>query len=217
MKKLIVPYIESLNDIGIERTGDILEEKGKREALDELNWAKDFPYRPITTFNIGYSKDALYIKYDVHGSMLRAIYVNDQDPVYQDSSVEFFCKKPGDDYYMNFEFNCIGTCLAKKRKGRHEEVTPLTPEELADIERFSALGRRAFKEIEGMFTWDLIIKIPFHILQIDKDNLPEKLLGNFYKCADATGSPHYLSWTPVKTPKPDFHRPEFFGEIYFEK
>ena len=27
--------------------------------------------------------------------------------------------------------------------------------------------------------------------------------------------PHYLSWMPIDTPKPDFHRPEFFGKINF--
>ncbi|MDE5921249.1 MAG: hypothetical protein K2G82_06535, partial [Paramuribaculum sp.] len=28
-----------------------------------------------------------------------------------------------------------------------------------------------------------------------------------------TSEPHYLSWAPITTPQPDFHRPEFFGNI----
>ena len=51
---------------------------------------------------------------------------------------------------------------------------------------------------------------------IDPNNLPEKLMGNFYKCADGTDSPHYVSWSPIKTEKPNFHCPEFFGELIFE-
>ena len=43
--------------------------------------------------------------------------------------------------------------------------------------------------------------------------MPEKLLGNFYKCGDATLLPHYLSWSQIDTEQPDFHRPEFFGEL----
>ena len=39
---------------------------------------------------------------------------------------------------------------------------------------------------------------------------------NFYKCGDETQKPHYLSWNPVKTSKPDFHRPEYFGKLIFE-
>jgi hypothetical protein len=50
---------------------------------------------------------------------------------------------------------------------------------------------------------------------LDPGNMPEKIMGNFYKCADETISPHYLSWNPIDAPAPDFHRPEFFGEIHF--
>ena len=215
MKRVAIPYIRSLDHVTIEYAGEILENEGKREALDSLNWAKEFPYRPITTFNIGRSSDAIYIKYDVHGSMLRAIYTNDQDPVYEDSCVEFFCQRPGDEHYMNFEFNCIGTCLASRRKGRKDEVHPLSPEQMQLIGRHSSLGRRAFNEMEGMFAWDLAVKIPFTLLGYAKGEVPESLLGNFYKCADGTESPHFLSWSPIKTEKPDFHRPEFFGELTF--
>ena len=108
MKRVIIPRLEALDQASIEYAGDMLENEGKREALDTLNWPREFPYRPITTFSLGYSSTALYIKYDVHGSMLRAIYMRDQEPVYEDSCVEFFCQRPGSDHYMNFAFNCIG-------------------------------------------------------------------------------------------------------------
>ena len=216
MKRLIIPYIEALNDAKIEYVGDILENDGKREAIDKLNWPKEFPYRPITTFNIAYSSDALYIKYDVHGSMLRAIYTNDQEPVHEDSCVEFFCKKLDGNNYMNFEFNCIGTCCAAKRKIDTKEICLLSSEEIQKIERYSSLGRRAFKEMEGMFTWDLVVKIPFSLLGFGEGKIPEKLLGNFHKCADGTESPHYLSWAPIGAKTPDFYRPEFFGELILD-
>lgn len=38
---------------------------------------------------------------------------------------------------------------------------------------------------------------------------------NFYKCGDETEFPHYGAWSPVGTPSPDFHRPEFFGTLIF--
>ena len=38
---------------------------------------------------------------------------------------------------------------------------------------------------------------------------------NFYKCGDKLTVPHYLTWSTVGTPKPDFHRPEFFGMVRF--
>jgi hypothetical protein len=83
------------------------------------------------------------------------------------------------------------------------------------IKRNSSLGRRAFNEMEGMFEWELTVKIPLRIMGINPNNLPEKIIGNFYKCADGTDSKHYVTWSPVKTDIPDFHRPEFFGDLYF--
>ena len=215
MKSLIIKYIEALNDINIELAGNVLETNGDLSTIEILNWPNEFPYRPITQFYIARSNDSIFIRYSVRGSMLRAIYSNDQDPVNEDSCVEFFCKVPGNNKYMNFEFNCIGTCKASKRVSRNIDVTPYSREELSMIKRSPSLGRRAFNELEGMFDWDLTVKIPLRIMGIDPANLPEKILGNFYKCADGTDSPHYVTWNPIKVEKPDFHRPDFFGELYF--
>lgn len=215
MKRLNIPYIESLNDAKIEMAGETLEESGLRDTVEVLNWPEQYPYRPITYFYIARSATSLFIKFNVHGSMLRAIYTNDQDPVWEDSCVEFFCMPVGSDTYSNFEFNCIGTCLATSRKGRTENVIPFSPEQMQTIKRFPSIGRRAFKEMEGMFEWDLTVEIPFVLMGIDPANLPEKIKANFYKCADGTDSMHYVSWSPIPTEKPDFHRPEFFGDLYF--
>lgn len=215
MKTLKIPYLEALNNIDVESAGDILEEDGQRDAVEILNWSTQYPYRPITNFTIARSNDSVFIKYNVHGSMIRAVYSNDQEPVNEDSCVEFFCQVPGNDKYMNFEFNCIGTCKASKRVSRNKDVTPFSKEELAMIKRYPSLGRRAFNEMEGMFEWEVTVKIPLRIMGIDPGNLPQKITGNFYKCADGTSYKHYVTWNPVKTEIPDFHRPEFFGELYF--
>lgn len=214
MKQLKIPYIQSLdNVVEPENAISILDELGTVDKIEILNWQKDFPYKPITYFNIARSKDSLFIKYSVKGSMIRAIYSKDQEPVNEDSCVEFFAKVPDNEKYMNFEFNCIGTCKASKRVSRNESVIPYSKEELSMIKRYSTLGRRAFKEMEGMFEWEIIVKIPLRIMGIDPEKLPKKLLGNFYKCADGTDSPHYVTWNPIITERPDFHRPEFFGEL----
>ena len=39
---------------------------------------------------------------------------------------------------------------------------------------------------------------------------------NFYKCGDRLKQQHYLSWNPIDLPRPNFHCPEFFGELTFE-
>ncbi len=68
----------------------------------------------------------------------------------------------------------------------------------------------------GLWNWRVMLVIPFEVIGVDPDSLPEKLLGNFYKCGDLTAHPHYVTWSPVGTPGPDFHRPEFFGELLLD-
>ena len=69
--------------------------------------------------------------------------------------------------------------------------------------------------MEGMFEWELTVKIPLNLMGLDPENLPDKIRANFYKCADDTDSMHFVSWSPIETENPDFHRPDFFGELYF--
>lgn len=215
MKQMHIPYLDNLDHISIEKAGDILETSGNRAKIETLNWPESYPYRPITYFNIARSAEAVFIHFSVSGTMLKAVYSADQSPVHEDSCVEFFCMPQGADKYTNFEFNCIGTCSASSRKGRSEDVVPFSPEEMQTIERYSSIGKKPFKEMEGMFDWSLTVKIPMRLMGIDSLHLPPSIRANFYKCADDTDSPHFVSWTPIHTEKPDFHRPEFFGELLF--
>jgi hypothetical protein len=41
------------------------------------------------------------------------------------------------------------------------------------------------------------------------------LRGNCYKCGDLTEQEHYLSWNPVTSEHPCFHRPQDFGRLVF--
>lgn len=213
MKTLTVPYLPELDKMDSDEISNLMEESAVRQSIGHANWNK-FPYRPICTFDIARSDSKLYIRYFVRGNCLKAIYTKDQDPVWQDSCVEFFTQIPGEKEYYNFEFNCIGTCLASKRENR-DNATPLSPEQMKQIVRMPSMGSRPFHEMQGLFAWDLIVAIPFDLLGLDGNNLPEKIKANFYKCADETSLPHYLSWNPIPTENPNFHCPEYFGEIYF--
>ena len=66
---------------------------------------------------------------------------------------------------------------------------------------------------DGIQSWRVGVVIPFELIGLHPDNLPHSIRANFYKCGDKTAHPHYVSWSPIDTPKPDFHRPDFFGEL----
>ena len=206
-----VPYLETLDVLDLSSVGFLME-KAQRESIDVINW-EEYSYKPIVAFDIARSKVNLYIRYFVKGNSLKALYETDGSPVYQDSCVEFFMKRVNDPNYYNFEFNCIGTCDAARRTSR-DIKTSLSQDEYKSIQRLPSLKRQSFAEKKGIYSWSLIVVIPFKLMGLDPENLPEKILGNFYKCADDTEYPHFVSWSPIDLPEPNFHCPEFFGEIY---
>ncbi len=212
MKKLKVPYLVTLDVLDLSSVGFLMENKAHREYIEVINW-DSYPYKPIVAFDIARTDLNLYIRFFVKGNSLKALYAEDGSPVYTDSCVEFFMQKEGDSKYMNFEFNCIGTCDASLRVSRDEKES-LSPEQYQSIRRLSSLDKTTFSEKKGIHSWELIVAIPFSVMGLDPKSLPEKIKGNFYKCADDTEFPHFVSWNPIGTENPDFHRPEFFGEIY---
>lgn len=215
MKSLKIKYAPKLDNAEIKDAAGFFELNNVFEYIDMLNWPTQFPYKPSCQFKIARSTNSIFIHFKVIESNIRALYTNDQDPVWEDSCVEFFCNHPEQDSYLNFEFNCIGTCLAAQRNSRDLNVNPLSKEEMKSIKRIASLGNSIFDEKKGNFEWKLTVEIPFELIDIQSDNLPEMLMANFYKCADGTTIPHYLSWSHISTDQPDFHRPEYFGIIYF--
>ena len=38
----------------------------------------------------------------------------------------------------------------------------------------------------------------------------------FYKVAENSSNPHYITWSVIENDQSDFHKPEFFGKLIFE-
>lgn len=205
--------LDSLRDDPDSLTA-VLDDKGARGQISHVGWPGQFPYRPMASFSAAYSTEAIYIDFLVRCNYLRAENFQPQSPVSEDSCVEFFIQPRPDGEYWNFEFNCIGAVNASHRFTR-PAPTRLTPAEIDTILRYPSCGTRPFRELEGLFTWNLLVSIPFSLIGLSHDNLPDTVRGNFYKCASATSEPHYLSWSPVYSERPDFHRPESFAPIHF--
>jgi hypothetical protein len=212
MKRLTVPYLPALDGVALSAACALMELHATRESIDVLNWQAAFPYKPVVAFDIARGATDLYVHYFVRGLSLRATADRDGVFVHEDSCVEFFMRRDGEMNYINFEFNCIGTCYACRQTSRKDGV-PLTAEEFRSIRRYTSLQCEAFDEKRGLHAWELIVAIPFRVMGLNPDNLPEKIFGNFYKCADGTEHPHYVTWSPIDLPAPDYHCPKFFGEI----
>lgn len=213
MNSLEIPFVGSLDaSLAPDELLNRIDSLGVRSAIDCVNWPGQFPYQPLSTFTVAHNGKEIYIDFFTRCNFLRAENYEPQSPVSQDSCVEFFVAPGSDGRYWNFEFNCIGTINASNRIER-PHPTRLTPEELKRITVYPSCGTRPFCELEGLFSWNLLVIIPLDLIGVKFEGKPLEMRANFYKCASATSQPHYLSWNAIATERPDFHRPEFFGKI----
>jgi len=185
--------------------------------VDHYLWL-DNGYRPAVEARLCWSSRFLYVRFEVAEKRVRVTYTNFQDPVYEDSCVEFFVDAfPGTQLgYMNFETNAAGTLLAAFGPDRFQR-TPFSADDMAGFEAVPSI-RRPIDGEYGEGPWTLAYRIPLTLFSKTygrESRSGHRARANFYKCGDATETPHFGAWRRVETPAPDFHRPEFFGEIVF--
>ena len=204
--------IEGLEKMSLQELDLTMEEKATKFSVSEHNWPKDAPYAPDCNGSIARSSTHLAVMFHVRGLDIRATEMEDNGRSWEDSCCEFFVSDPFDGTYYNFELTCAGSILAAKGSGRqNREVRD--KDLVARIIRHRSLGRVPMVVTGQIIGWTVAMLIPFDLIGIDPANLPVSVRGNFYKCGDLTAHPHFLSWNPIGTPKPDFHRPDYFGEL----
>lgn len=182
------------------------------------NWSAEFPYAPQVTFRMFHTGAYLMVRFDVAERYTMACVAQDNGASWTDSCVELFISpEPG--VYYNFETTCAGRLLLACHTSRHEGVKA-PAEALESVIRHTSLPfGETFPEREGDNRWSLTLAIPPRALfrhRID-DWSGHSVRMNLYKCGDNLSHPHFLSWRPIPTEKPDFHRPEYFGEAVFDR
>jgi len=196
----------------------------KVEPLELTHFMGDRPeHFPKTQAKLLYDDEAVYVIFRVEDRYVRAVAERHQDPVCLDSCVEFFFV-PGTDPaagYFNLEMNCGGTMLFHFQIIPRKDSVPLEPCDLERIEVAHSLPRNVDPEIVEPMTWTVEYRLPTDILAAYCPTAARPAPGgtwraNFYKCADKTSHPHWLTWSFVDHPRPDFHLPRFFGTIEFK-
>ncbi len=183
-------------------------------AVEISNNTWNYPYAPRMTAQMTYEENTgIIVKLICYEKEPFTRYTNPYDPVYTDSCMEcffnLFPKKSKD--YINLETNSNGAYIFSFGPGRGDvrthilpklgiapnvRITKSTEAWIADI----TIGNDALFAVYGNFEL----------------SIGHRFIANFYKCGQDGENPHFITWNKVDTPKPDFHRPEFFGEIIVE-
>nr|NJM01918.1 diguanylate cyclase [Desulfobacula sp.] len=177
---------------------------------------------PRTEAKLFFDGEAVCVMFRVEDRYVRALATHDQDKVFEDSCVEFFFT-PGPDAskgYFNLEMNCGGVLLFHFQTARGKNRVVVPEKECEMISRGASLPRRVDPEIREPVTWTVSYRLPLGLMEKYAEVAPPapgvQWRANFYKCGDRTSHSHWLTWSRVNVPRPDFHRPECFGTLEFE-
>ena len=210
MNKLQSKYIPELDNMSDQALRDTLGSV-EAQAIANVNWP-EYPYAPEVRFHLAHSDKAIAVMFEVTEDHVKAVAMENNGPVWEDSCVEFFVLTPDGKHYINFEMNCAGTMLAAKRTSRHDPA-PFGAEQFDQIRRITSLPHEPIDSKGEGQSWWAIEVIPFELLGYEQ--APATLRANLYKCGDKCEQAHFLSWSPIGLPQPDFHCPDFFREIEF--
>ena len=177
-------------------------------AIDRYAWGG--AYRPEARAYLAWDATGLQALLCADEPSVSARVTNFGGPVWTDSCLEFFFSPFADDpRYVNIEVNAAGAALIGIGPDReHRRVLEACPRGM-DIRASEHRGR----------WWAVAYTIPFLWLEAllgRPVNRGADFRGNFY-CCDESIHPHFGSWSAIKAPQPDFHRPECFGKLILNR
>ena len=174
------------------------------QSIEQCSWSPNAA--PAASVQGLYIKgEAIVFRLCSFATPTRAVNTEPDSAVWEDSCLECFFSFDIK-HYVNLEANSNSALLAFFGADRHERK-PLRSMGLAMPEV------KASKLDEG---WELVFRIPVETVEAlwgHSVKSGDRFTANFYSCGDKTPLPHYAAWNKVETESPDFHRPEFFGEV----
>lgn len=156
-----------------------------------------------------YDADYLYVRLEAVEPNIRMEETDPLAEVCHDSCLEFFLRPTERMDYFNIEFNPNKIVWLGFGAGVHNliRLMPDTKALLAPQVEFTDGG------------WVITYRVPFAFI---RQFFPEfevkaggKMYANAYKCGELTAKRHYLSWNPVLSKTPAFHRPQDYGTLIF--
>ena len=166
-------------------------------------------YTPEGTITMVHNDEALRVRLTSPVGDPTILTTTDGGPVWEDNCPELFLMPypATNKEYINFECNAFGAMVIGKGEDRHDR------EDLVKEFKPKLNVQAVITPGEG---FEITYTIPF--MELNRFYHTAPLSGgsvirfNAFICGEATPIAHFGSFFPIKSPEPDFHRPEYFGE-----
>ena len=106
-------------------------------------------------------------------------------------------------------------------KPTRTDMVVIDAADVARVEVAHTLPKTIDPEINEATTWTVEYGVPVDVLSKYCPSAKKPGAGviwkvNLYKCGDNTSHPHWLTWSLIDRPQPEFHVPEYFGTLAFK-
>jgi len=198
-----------------------LDETAWRQAPSagdfHFNWHTDGP-KEQTVAKLLWDDENLYVGYYCHDKNISAEVVQRHGPVSKDDCVEVFISPNANKVrnYYGYEINVIGTMLNFLRADWYNGPFNIEPQGVRYRTSFHGLPVKHDSPDDDH--WILELAIPFKNFEKDAPHTPPRD-GDTWRLnlnrAGGKTNTQYSTWSPVSSPKPNFHVPEAFGTVRF--
>ena len=214
-------YIINKADQAVPLSGDVAGSAWARAnvlQIEDYPWPQGNPPRP-TQVRALWDDQNLYIQFLCEDKHISAVETRLNGNVYLDSCVEFFgmIDPATSNDYFNLEINCCGMMHLGYGPGRHGRrlSTPGIAQQMKIVTSVKGPTKQESPADDG---WWVAAALPWEAISqlAGKKVSPRSGLawrGNFYRCGGR--EVEYGVWSHIDNPIPDYHRPEFFGDIEF--
>lgn len=181
---------------------------------------KDNGYTPTVIIKAFHTDKDIYLNFKVFEEKIKIKQTKFGGDVWKDSCIEFFINPfPNQsEEYFNIEINAIGVPLIGVGKVNDPKRHYFTKDGVKDWSIIPSI-KESKNGLHGNDFWTLHCRIPklFFEKYYNKKFNVDSGIANFYKCGDETEFEHYGAWNRVDSVKPNFHLPQYFGEICFSQ
>ena len=199
----------------------------KVEAIPLVRSEDGSEPKQATTLRLGYSEDALYVRFECKDRDVWWTMEQHNDPIYEEEVVEIFIEAGSDlpRAYYEFEVNPGGIAFWARVQNPHLDRSAIQLE-MIDVDTCALNWIVDLQEDENR--WVATIEIPWEEIAPDGD-LPETWRANFYRI-DRPSAPkevttvpgaelpipavtedEFSAWSPTLVSPADFHQPARFG------
>ena len=202
--------IKQVKDLKVPFDGEFFPENLPEAWLETKEWnISIYPwgneYRPDTRGRVGMRGDTMCVLMYAREEEIQANEKQTGGMVCIDSCMEFFFQPfSAEEGYVNCEINPLGVIhIGVGPKGNRKVYTTL-PEGVAPVtSKHNGAWWAAYYELPASFFIENFGK-----------KLGDSIRANMYRCGGK--NEHYGAMLPIEWPHPNFHCPEFFGDVKVE-